>query len=114
MATKAQPVTAGSKLLDPKSATGLTQGGVQHFNQWQQSINSIPIAVTGEEVAGAGMKWTLANTPAANVMLLGVTADGVLPLVKGAGNLWNYTIDGAEITTVQNFESVIASYQYQQ
>lgn len=114
MAIKAQPITSGSKYIDPSMQTGLTHVGIRHFNQWQAAINSIPISVSGENVAGAGEHWTLTQTPSANVSLVGILGSGPVPLVKGEGNAWNYTIDGKEITTAQAYQAVIASYEYQQ
>lgn len=109
---KAQPIVAGAKYVDPSAPTGLTQAGIRHFNQWQLAINSVPLSVSGEQVAGAGMKWTLANAPSGNVLLFGVTDDGLLPLAAGAGKPWNYAIDGMEITTAQTFQGLIASYEF--
>ena len=114
MENKAQPFTSGSKYIDPNAPMGLTQSGIQHFDQWRKSINSIPISVSGENVNGAQTSWALANTPSANVSLVGITAKGPVPLAPGKGNSWNYSINGKQITTAQAFEQLIASYEFQQ
>lgn len=113
MAIAAKPVFAAMGYTDPKTGA-LTAGGQQALAQWHSAINSIPISVTGEQAQGAGKAWTLANTPAANVSLLGVGANGPVPLTAGKGNAWNYSIDGNKITTEQEFQGVVASYEYTQ
>lgn len=111
MAIPAKPVFAAMGYTDP--ATGmLTQGGQQALAQWHTAINSIPISVTGEQAQGAGKAWTLAKTPAGSVALVGIGANGPVPLTAGKGNAWNYSIDGGKITTEQVFQGVIASYEY--
>ena len=113
MAIPAKPVFAAMGYTDPKSGL-LTQGGQQALAQWHKAINSIPISVSAEQAKGAGQAWTLANTPSGNVSLIGIGANGPVPLALGKGNAWNYSIDGSAITTEQAFEGVIASYEYTQ
>ncbi len=113
MTERAQPFQNFQDYVDPRTGR-LSLVGLQHFAQQVVAINSIPVSVSGEQVAGAGTAWTLANTPSGNVLLYGLTALGPVPLALGNGNAWNYTIDGAEITTEQAFEGVTASYEYSQ
>lgn len=111
--TPAKPVFAAMAYTNPKTGA-LTAGAQQALAQWSNAINSIPISVTGEQAEGAGTGWTLANPPAGNVSLMGIGANGLVPLAAGKGNPWNYKIDGGTITTEQAFEGVIASYEYAQ
>lgn len=127
MAILAKPVFAAMGYTNPKTGV-LTAGGQQALAQWHQAINSIPISVSGEQVSpsdvdlspgtpsqGAGTAWKLANAPAAGVSLLGIGANGPVPLALGKGNAWNYSIDDqGNITTEQAFEGVMASYEYTQ
>jgi hypothetical protein len=117
MAIAAKPVFAAMGYTEPKTGV-LTAGGQQALAQWHSAINSIPISVSGEqaqqEPGSAGNVWTLANTPSGNVSLLGVGANGPVPLTPGKGNAWNYSINGGKITTEQAFEGVVASYEYTQ
>lgn len=108
-----KPVFAAMAYTDPKTGI-LTAGAQQALSQWQGAINSIPISVSGEQVQGAGTQWALANAPAGNVALIGIGANGPMPLALGKGNAWNYSIDGGAITTEQQFEGVVASYEYLQ
>jgi hypothetical protein len=109
----AKPVFAAMSYTDPKTGV-LSAGGQQALAQWHQAINSIPISVSGEQVQGAGKKWTLANAPSGNVSLIGIGANGPVPLALGERNAWNFAIDGNQITTQQEFEGVVASYEYTQ
>ena len=110
----AKPVFAPMPYTDPKTGI-LTSGGQQALAQWQTAINAIPISVSGEQVQGAGKQWTLANPPAGNVALLGVNPNAApVPLTLGEGNAWNYSIEGGKITTEQEFQGVVASYEYTQ
>lgn len=114
MAVPAKPVYAAMGYTDPKTGV-LTAGGQQALAQWHSSINSIPISVSGEQAQGAGTAWTLAKVPMGNVSLLGIGANGPVPLTAGKGNAWNYNIDDSgKITTEQAFEGVVASYEYSQ
>jgi len=113
MAIAAKPVYAAMGYTDPKTGV-LTTGGQQALAQWHKAINSIPVSVSGESASGAAKAWTLANTPSGNASLLGVTKSGTVPLTPGKGNAWNYSIDGGNITTEQEFEELIASYEYAQ
>lgn len=113
MAIAAKPVYAAMSYVDPQKGT-LTTGGQMALAQWHSSINSIPISVSGEAAKGAGTAWTLQNAPAGNVSLMGISAKGPVPLVLGKGNPWNYSIDGGKITTEQNFQGLVASYEYTQ
>lgn len=113
MAIKAKPVFAAMRYTDP-STGALTAGGQQALAQWHQAINSIPISVSGEQAKGAGTAWKLANTPAGSVSLVGIGANGPVPLTLGKGKAWNYAINGNQITTVQAFQEVVASYEYTQ
>lgn len=113
MAIPAKPVFAAMSYMDPQTGL-LTAGGQQALAQWHKAINSIPISVTGEQASGAGNAWTLAKTPAGTVSLMGIAAGGPVPLTLGKGNPWNYSIDGGKITTEQDFQGVIASYEYSQ
>jgi hypothetical protein len=113
MAITAKPVFAAMSYTDPRTGA-LTAGGQQALAQWANAINSIPISVSGEQVKGAGKAWTLANVPSGNVSVLGIGANGPTPLTLGKGNAWNFSIDGGNITTEQEFEGVTASYEYAQ
>lgn len=114
MAIPAKPVFAAMGYTEPKTGV-LTAGGQQALAQWHQAINSIPISVSGEQAQGAGTAWALANAPMGNVSLLGIGANGPVPLALGKGSPWNYSIDeGGNITTEQKFEGVMASYEYAQ
>lgn len=113
MAVLAKPVFAAMGYTEPKTGK-LTAGGQAALAQWQTSINSIPISVSGEQVSGKGTAWALANAPMGNASLVGVGANGPVPLSLGKGNAWNYSIDGGKITTEQEFQEVIASYEYAQ
>ncbi len=113
MAIPAKPVFAPMAYTEPKTGV-LTAGGQQALAQWHQAINSIPISVTGEPVKGAGKVWQLANAPAGNVSLMGIGPNGPVPLTLGKGSAWNYSIDGNQVTTEQEFEGVVASYEYTQ
>lgn len=109
----AKPVWGAMSYTDPKTGV-LTAGGQQAFAQWHQAINSIPISVSGEPVKGGGKQWLLANVPSGGVSLVGETADGLVPLSLGKGKAWNYSIEGGQITTEQEFTGVTASYEYTQ
>lgn len=109
----AKPVFAAMAYMDPKTGL-LTAGGQQALAQWHKAINSIPLSVTGEQAQGAGTGWKLANTPAGNIALYGVSKNGPVLLTPGKGNAWNYSIDGQTITTEQEFDEVTASYEYTQ
>jgi hypothetical protein len=113
MAIAAKPVFAAMGYTEPKTGV-LTAGGQQALAQWHLAINSIPVSVTGEQAQGAGTAWTLANTPAGNVLLVGVGANGPVTLIPGKGQPWNYSIEGGNITTEQDFQGVHASYEYAQ
>jgi|SRR5215469_2202143 len=113
MAIAAKPVFSAMSYTDPKTGM-LTQGAQAALAQWHSAINSIPISVSGEQVEGAATAWTLAKTPIGKVSLVGIGANGPVPLVAGAGNAWNYAITGNQITTEQPFEGVVASYEYAQ
>jgi hypothetical protein len=113
MAIAAKPVYAAMGYTDPKTGV-LTAGGQQALAQWHQAINSIPVSVSGEQVQGAGTAWALANAPAGNVSLVGIGKSGPVPLSLGKGNAWNYSIDGGNITTEQEFQEIMASYEYAQ
>lgn len=113
MAISAKPVFAAMGYTDPKTGV-LTAGGQQALAQWHRAINSIPISVSGEQAQGAGKAWTLANTPAGNISVVGIGANGPVPLTSGKGSAWNFSIDGGKITTEQEFEGVVASYEYEQ
>jgi hypothetical protein len=109
----AKPLYAAMSYTDPKTGV-LSAGGQAALAQWGRAINSIPVSVSGEQAAGKGTGWTLANMPMGNVSLIGVGSNGPVPLTLGKGNAWNYAIDGNRITTEQGFEELVASYEYAQ
>ena len=113
MTILAKPVFAAMAYTDPKTGL-LTAGGQQALAQWQVAINAVPISVTGEQAEGAGTAWTLVNSPQGNVSVMGIGATGPVPLTLGKGNAWNYSINGGKITTEQDFQGVVASYEYSQ
>lgn len=113
MAIAAKPVFSAMGYTDPKTGV-LTAGGQQALAQWHQAINSIPISITGESAGGAGKTWTLANTPSGNVSLVGIGANGPVPLTPGNSQPWHFSLNGNQISTQQAFQGVVASYEYAQ
>jgi hypothetical protein len=109
----AKPVFSAMAYTEPRTGA-LTAGAQQALAQWHRAINSIPISVSGEQAQGAGTAWTLGNAPSGNAQVFGVGANGPVPLSNGKGNPWNYSIDGNSITTEQEFDELVASYEYQQ
>ena len=110
----AKPVYAAMGYTDPRTGK-LTTGGQAALAQWHTAITSIPISVSGEQVSGAGKQWALANAPLGGISLMGIGDKGPVPLTLGQGNAWNYAVDeDGNITTEQEFQELIASYEYAQ
>lgn len=72
------------------------------------SGGGLPVFVFNEIVAGSGTSWTLANTPIVGTQAIYGEGQRLTP---GAGN--DYTISGANITTVNSFSvgAILADYQ---